>query len=84
MVGHDIGLMFAYAYAAQFPNETEKLAVMDAFLPEVKGWEAIYDAADRISGSPKASGSRSTATCGRDRSRGRGTGRNSPLAAGRK
>src|SRR5438309_10208099 len=40
----DIGLMVAYAYAAQFPNETEKLAVMDAFLPGVEGWEAIYDA----------------------------------------
>ncbi len=35
VVGHDIGLMVAYAYAAQFPNETEKLAVMDAFLPGV-------------------------------------------------
>ncbi len=44
VVGHDIGLMVAYAYAAQFPNETEKLAVMDAFLPGVEGWEAIYDA----------------------------------------
>src|SRR5881227_838856 len=42
VVGHDIGLMVAYA--AQFPNETEKLAVMDAFLPGVEGWEAIYDA----------------------------------------
>src|SRR5204862_3741137 len=44
VVGHDIGLMVAYAYAAQFPTETEKLAVMDAFLPGVEGWEAIYDA----------------------------------------
>jgi len=44
VVGHDIGLMVAYAYAAQFPNETEKLAVMDAFLPGVSGWEAIYNA----------------------------------------
>ncbi len=44
VVGHDIGLMVAYAYAAQFPNETEKLAVMDAFLPGVPGWEAIYNA----------------------------------------
>ena len=44
VVGHDIGLMVAYTYAAQFPNETEKLAVMDAFLPGVEGWEAIYDA----------------------------------------
>src|SRR5204863_6597810 len=37
VVGHDIGLMVAYAYAAQFPSETEKLAVMDAFLPGVQG-----------------------------------------------
>ena len=43
VVGHDIGLMVAYAYAAQFPDETEKLAVMDAFLPGVAGWEPIYN-----------------------------------------
>ena len=43
VVGHDIGLMVAYAYAAQFPSETEKLAVMDAFLPGVPGWEPIYN-----------------------------------------
>jgi pimeloyl-ACP methyl ester carboxylesterase len=43
VVGHDIGLMVAYAYAAQFPSEVEKLVVMDAFLPGVEGWEPIYD-----------------------------------------
>ncbi len=43
LVGHDIGLMVAYAYAAQFPSEVEKLVVMDAFLPGVPGWEAIYN-----------------------------------------
>ena len=43
VVGHDIGLMVAYAYAAQFPTETEKLAVLDAFLPGVQGWEPIYN-----------------------------------------
>jgi pimeloyl-ACP methyl ester carboxylesterase len=43
VVGHDIGLMVAYAYAAQFPAEVEKLAVMDAFLPGVPGWEAVYN-----------------------------------------
>jgi pimeloyl-ACP methyl ester carboxylesterase len=43
VVGHDIGLMVAYAYAAQFPSETEKLAVMDAFLPGVRGWEDVYN-----------------------------------------
>lgn len=44
VVGHDIGLMVAYAYAAQFPSEVEKLVVMDAFLPGVQGWEPIYNA----------------------------------------
>jgi pimeloyl-ACP methyl ester carboxylesterase len=43
VVGHDIGLMVAYAYAAQFPSDTEKLVLMDAFLPGVEGWEAIYN-----------------------------------------
>jgi len=44
VVGHDIGLMVAYAYAAQFPTEVEKLVVMDAFLPGVNGWEPVYNA----------------------------------------
>lgn len=43
VVGHDIGLMVAYAYAAQYPDEVEKLVIMDAFLPGVPGWEGIYD-----------------------------------------
>jgi len=43
IVGHDIGLMVAYAYAALFPSDTEKLVVMDAFLPGVQGWEPIYN-----------------------------------------
>jgi len=43
VVGHDIGLMVAYAYAAQFPEETEKLIVMDAFLPGVAGWEDVFN-----------------------------------------
>ena len=43
VVGHDIGLMVAYAYAAQFPAEVEKLVVMDAFLPGVGEWESIYN-----------------------------------------
>src|SRR6202790_2594983 len=46
VVGHDIGLMVAYAYAAQFPSEVEKLVVMDAFLPGVQGWEPIYNDPD--------------------------------------
>jgi len=43
VVGHDIGLMVAYAYAAQFPSEVTKLVLMDAFLPGVEGWQAVYD-----------------------------------------
>ena len=43
VVGHDIGLMVAYAYAATYPQEVEKLALMDAFLPGVAGWEAVYN-----------------------------------------
>ena len=43
VVGHDIGLMVAYAYAAQFPSEVEKLVLMDAFLPGVSGWEDVYN-----------------------------------------
>ena len=43
VVGHDIGLMVAYAYAAQFPAEVTKLVLMDAFLPGVAGWEPIYN-----------------------------------------
>ena len=35
MVGHDIGLMVAYAYAAQYPAEVGKLVLMDAFIPGV-------------------------------------------------
>jgi len=43
VVGHDIGLMVAYAYAAQFPAEVEKLVLMDAFLPGVEEWETVYN-----------------------------------------
>src|SRR6202171_6374882 len=43
VVGHDIGLMGAYAYGRMYPAETTKLVVMDAFLPGVAGWEAVYN-----------------------------------------
>jgi len=36
LAGHDIGLMVAYAYAAQFPGEVKKLALMDALLPGIE------------------------------------------------
>src|SRR2546426_7991400 len=43
LVGHDIGLMVAYAYAAQYPNEVEKLALLEAPIPGIgEIWEKIY------------------------------------------
>ena len=38
IAGHDIGLMVAYAYAAQYPAEVERIALMDAFLPGIGDW----------------------------------------------
>jgi pimeloyl-ACP methyl ester carboxylesterase len=42
LVGHDIGLMVAYAYAAQFPAEVDRIALMDAFLPGVGDWTKVW------------------------------------------
>ena len=42
MVGHDIGLMVAYAYAAQYPTEVDRLVLMDAFLPGVGDWKDVW------------------------------------------
>jgi pimeloyl-ACP methyl ester carboxylesterase len=42
VVGHDIGLMVAYAYAAQFPQETERVVLMDAFLPGIGNWKDVW------------------------------------------
>ena len=42
IVGHDIGLMVAYAYAAQYPNEVDRIALMDAFLPGVGNWRDVW------------------------------------------
>jgi len=36
LAGHDIGLMVAYAYAAQYGDEVKKIALMDALLPGVE------------------------------------------------
>ena len=41
IVGHDIGLMVAYAYAAQFRSDVTKLALMDAPIPGVGPWQAV-------------------------------------------
>lgn len=42
VVGHDIGLMVAYAYAAQYPNEVNRIVLMDAFLPGVGDWKTVW------------------------------------------
>jgi pimeloyl-ACP methyl ester carboxylesterase len=42
IVGHDIGLMVAYAYAAQFPQAAERVVLMDAFLPGIGNWKNMW------------------------------------------
>jgi pimeloyl-ACP methyl ester carboxylesterase len=42
LVGHDIGLMVAYAYAAQYPSEVDRLVLMEAFLPGVGEWNKVF------------------------------------------
>jgi pimeloyl-ACP methyl ester carboxylesterase len=41
VVGHDIGTMVAYAYAARYRDKTSKLVVMDAPVPGVPPWEQL-------------------------------------------
>ncbi len=41
VVGHDIGLMVAYAYAAQYRGEVTRLALMDAPIPGVGPWQTV-------------------------------------------
>jgi pimeloyl-ACP methyl ester carboxylesterase len=42
LMGHDIGLMVAYAFAAQFPQEVDRLVLMEAFLPGVGDWNSVF------------------------------------------
>ena len=42
LVGHDIGLMVAYAYAAQYPDDVDRLVLMEAFLPGVGDWNSVF------------------------------------------
>ena len=42
VVGHDIGLMVAYAYAAQYPSEVDRIVLMEAFLPGVGEWKNVF------------------------------------------
>jgi pimeloyl-ACP methyl ester carboxylesterase len=41
IVGHDLGTMVAYAYAARYPEKTEKLVVMDAPVPGIPPWDDL-------------------------------------------
>ncbi len=41
VVGHDIGTMVAYAYAARYPDKTDRLVVMDAPVPGIPPWDEI-------------------------------------------
>ena len=42
IVGHDIGLMVAYAYAAQYSSEVDRIVLMDAFLPGIGSWRDVW------------------------------------------
>jgi pimeloyl-ACP methyl ester carboxylesterase len=43
LVGHDIGLMVAYAYAAQFGDEVKKVVLSESIVPGVEPiWTKVY------------------------------------------
>jgi len=42
LVGHDIGLMVAYAYASQFPKEVDRIVLIDAFLLGIGNWRDAW------------------------------------------
>jgi pimeloyl-ACP methyl ester carboxylesterase len=42
IAGHDIGLMVAYAFAAQYPHAVDRIALLDAFLPGVGNWREVW------------------------------------------
>lgn len=41
VIGHDIGTMVAFAYAARYPQLTDRLVVMDAPVPGITPWNDI-------------------------------------------
>jgi len=43
IIGHDIGLIIAYAYGVLYPDETGHIVLMDGFIPGIPGWEAAYN-----------------------------------------
>ncbi|MRW85443.1 alpha/beta fold hydrolase [Pseudoduganella sp. FT26W] len=47
VVGHDMGGMVAYAYAAQFRDQVQTLAILDVPLPGIAPWQDILGS-DRV------------------------------------
>ncbi len=45
LVGHDMGGMVVYAYAAQHPKDVETLAILDVPLPGIEPWEELVQGA---------------------------------------
>ncbi|MET3456877.1 MULTISPECIES: alpha/beta fold hydrolase [Pseudomonas] len=43
IIGHDMGLIIAYAYGALYPAETGRMVLMDGFIPGIPGWEVAYN-----------------------------------------
>jgi len=41
VIGHDIGTMVAFAYASRYPQQTDRLVVMDAPVPGIAPWNDI-------------------------------------------
>ena len=41
IVGHDIGVMVAYAYAARYQDKTSRLVVIDSPVPGIPPWDQI-------------------------------------------
>ncbi|QGY06087.1 alpha/beta hydrolase [Methylobacterium mesophilicum SR1.6/6] len=48
MVGHDIGMMVAYAFARRFADQTERLVVMEAPLPGTDAYATALGDTDRL------------------------------------
>ncbi|MCJ2100716.1 alpha/beta fold hydrolase [Methylobacterium sp. E-046] len=48
MVGHDIGMMVAYAFARRFQEQTERLVAMEAPLPGTDAYQTALGDTDRL------------------------------------
>jgi len=41
LVGHDLGMLVAYAFASLYPNDVERLVLMEAPIPGTKGFQSV-------------------------------------------